>query len=77
MKKLLALSAVGVLAFAACGDDDDDGGDTTIPGAVVPDITDAVEDAEADVTDAVEDAEADVTDAVEDAEEAVTGTTGG
>ena len=31
MKKLLALSAVGVLAFAACGDDDDDdGGDTTV-----------------------------------------------
>ena len=30
MKKLLALSAVGVLALAACGDDDDDdGGDTT------------------------------------------------
>ena len=29
MKKLLALSAVGVLAFAACGDDDDDGGSDT------------------------------------------------
>jgi hypothetical protein len=77
MKKLLALSAVAVLGLAACGDDDDDGGDTTIPGAVAPAVTDAIEDAEADITDAVEDAEADVTDAVEDAEEAVTGTTGG
>ena len=50
MKKLLALSAVGVLAFAACGDDDDDdGGDTTVPEAVT-DVSEAVDDAAADVT---------------------------
>ena len=59
MKKLLALSAVGVLAFAACGDDDDDdGGDTTVPEAVATRRhRRGRADAEADVTDAVEDAE--------------------
>ena len=35
MKKLLALSAVGVLALAACGDDDDDGGSDTTDVEVV------------------------------------------
>ena len=41
MKKLLALSAVAVLGFAACGDDDDDdGGDTTVPEAVT-DVSEA------------------------------------
>ena len=40
MKKLLALSAVGVLAFAACGDDDDDGGsDTTDVETITSDVT--------------------------------------
>ena len=40
MKKLLALSAVGVLAFAACGDDDDDGGsDTTEVETITSDVT--------------------------------------
>ena len=40
MKKLLALSAVGVLAFAACGDDDDDGGsDTTEVETITSEVT--------------------------------------
>lgn len=34
MKKLLAICAVGALAFAACGDDDDDTTDTTEAPAV-------------------------------------------
>ena len=40
MKKLLALSAVGVLALSACGDDDDDdGGDTTDVEAITSEVT--------------------------------------
>ena len=39
MKKLLVLSAVGVLAFAACGDDDDDGSDTTEVETITSEVT--------------------------------------
>jgi hypothetical protein len=77
MKKLIALSAVALLALAACGDDDDGGDDTTVPDAVA-DVSVAVEDEESAET-AVEEAEdvveTDVSVAVEEAEGA--DTTGG
>lgn len=66
MKKLIALCAVGALAFAACGDDDDDtpATDPAVETEAAAEETDAV----VDETDAAEetDAVADETDAPAD-----------